>query len=313
MRKRRKVRLGVFLALASAALVLGQSVAHRAEANGERLASDWRMFFLPASHKSGDFTCHSGHGIFHIASDGSLSGSSQTWMGGIQATFRGHTVAGGAFVGEYMRDGIVGGRSSGRLRASGRAAGRWEEFHSGCQGTWVAEPVPEQPSTRPSIRWPAGCEPSDAPGLERCEHQLADGTWRTVVLAEDVFDASSFLKTFGGWAPGYDRPDLAAEAVHAFVQPTFPEEEGVTRERAVMALDLPYGAIACRRVDLTTTGTDPEGNPVGVLGRSLWCMQPLPDDGSRFTMLLVMDVNQSPDETRLERDTAAIFSSLRLP
>lgn len=276
-----------------------------AYAEALKLAKNWRVSFIPDEYRRGDFICHSGRGEFQISKDLSVTGQTKTWYGSISADIVGNIDTGGRFTGESRRDGISRGRSTGAL-GSDRASGLWEEFHSGCRGTWVAEPRPRQKLTRPTYTEPKGCRFSGERDVRLCEYELPDGTRRSIVQAQDVYSKSQFIRVFGGSPPGYDRADLARAALSAFWGNVPDKRQNPKKvfKRFQATRNIPYGALACIEFGYQLTGRS----------RGLVCFQPLKNDGSRFTLLEMAEHEfKKSENARFERDVNAVLRSLRLP
>lgn len=275
----------------------------------------WRVFFIPDQYRSGNYVCHSGHGTFRLGPDGTTTGTTQTWVGALKGTVRGAYGPDGVFRGESVSGDTVVGRSTGRLE-NGRGSGTWEEVQSGCHGTWVAEPKPERILTRPVYATPEACQIGGKPDLRTCDLNLPDGTSRFIALAQDLFDRDTFTELFQGAPPGYDRPDLAREAIIAFWTGALESKTfmNVTRRGWLDAAKLPYGALACLRSDYRIDGTDRLGRPLHVRARQHLCFQPLPHDGSRFVLLDVSEREGArTSDQRFDQFANPLLMSLRLP
>ena len=195
--------------------------------------------------------------------------------------------------------------------------GTWKEYPSNCQGTFVAEPRPNPPLTRPVYAAPKGCIFSGKPDQRFCDYTLADGTKRYVMLAQDIIDASIFVNSFHRSPPGYNRPDYARMALSAFNLGIGGGTPGVTHFTTGFDApqDLPVGALACLNNAFVYAAIDAQGQKSAVAAKERFCYQPLPNGASRFVMLEVgEDRTTGPgDDARFDQDAAKIMGSLQLP
>lgn len=280
-----------------------------------RLAPNWRIFFIPDQYRQGDFVCHSGRGTFRINHDLSVIGETETWIGGIAATLKGQAEPSGQVVGESFRNGVRGSQIKGRLHGE-RGSGTFHQFHGACQGTWVSEPKPGRGLTRPVYVAPKGCNFTDSLDLRFCDYTLADGTLRTVSFAQDIYNQHQFVAAFSGPPPGFDRPDLAQQALKLFVDHGTSQYRDQIEETKIILdrRDLPYGALACLLQSWRSTVSDLRDPLKEFRMTGYWCIQPMADGSTRFVALQLAERNSElKDDARFNQDARALHQSLRLP